>query len=192
MTNKLTNEAIITGLQAGDSEVFRYLYRAFGGMITGYVKKNKGNDQDAQEMVQIVLLECWQAVKANRYQEQGKLDRFIYMLTANTWRDELRKRKVRATGALHEEALGKIDDTDAELAVVMMKDQRIEAIHHCLQQLEAPCDQIVRLYHLEETSLLEISEKMNYDYNNLRKRIFDCRKKLKKLVDDYLKNISTT
>ena len=184
-----TTTQIQDGLQRNDPDVFRYLYRTFGGMVTGYVKKNSGTDQDAREMVQTVILELWQSLRDNRYKEEGKLDRFIYMLTANTWRDELRRRKVRRTEELDTSRLAFADDQDISVAAAIAKDRQIEAIHHCLQRLDAPCDDIIRLYHLEEVPLQEVAQQMNYDYNNLRKRIFDCRKKLKKLVEDFLPNI---
>ena len=174
------------GLVNNDAGIFRYLYKTYGGMIVGYVKKNSGSDQDAREMVQTVLLELWNAMRDGRYREEGKLDRFIYMLTANTWRDELRRRRVRKTDNIDAVHLQFSDDSHESLTAALVKDQRIEAIHHCLAQLESPCDEIIRLFHLQEVRLQEVAEQMQYDYNNLRKRIFDCRKKLKKLVDNYL------
>jgi RNA polymerase sigma factor (sigma-70 family) len=182
-----TNQ-IREGLLGNDPEVFRYLYRTYGSMIVGYVRKNSGSEHDARELVQTVLLELWQAIRDGRYQEEGKLERFIYMLTANTWRDELRRRKVRKTDELDTDFHVLEDDSSLSIAAAVVKDQRIEAIHHCLKQLDAPCDDIIRLYHLEEISLQKVADQMQYDYNNLRKRIFDCRKKLKKLVDQYLKS----
>ena len=181
-----TPAQIRLGLIQNDPEIFRYLYRNFGGIVIGYVRKNNGSELDAREMVQTVLLELWNVVREGKYNEEGKLDRFIYMLTANTWRDELRRRKVRQTDNLDAVSIVLSDDGEAAVAAAIVKDQRIEAIHHCLQQLEAPCDDIIRLYHLQEVPLQEVAAQMNYDYNNLRKRIFDCRKKLKKLVDTFL------
>ena len=176
------------GLLRSDPDIFRYLYRTQGAMIVGYVRKNSGSEHDAREMVQTVILELWNAVREGRYQEEGKLDRFVYMLTSNRWRDELRRRKVRQTDELDPARQQVMDDSDLSVEAAIAKDTRIEAIHHCLQRLEAPCDDIIRLYHLEEMKLQDVAAQMNYDYNNLRKRIFDCRKKLKKLVDDYLQS----
>jgi RNA polymerase sigma factor (sigma-70 family) len=182
-----TAEQITAGLLHNDPEIFRHLYRTFGSMIIGYVKKNSGSEHDAREMVQTVLLELWNAVRENRYQEEGKLERFVYMLTANTWRDELRRRQTRRTDVLDTERTLLADDSDLSVAEAIVKDARIEAIHLCLKKLESPCNEIIKLFHLQEISLQEIAIDMQYDYNNLRKRIFDCRKKLKKLVEDYLK-----
>lgn len=189
---RLNNIQIKEGLLSGDTETFRQLYKMFGGLVVGYVKKNNGTEEDARELVQVVMLELWKAAKEGRYDEQGKLDRFVYRLTANTWRDELRRRKVRRVDSLEGGAQAVADDQPASLAVAIVKDQRIEAIHHCLQLLESPCDDIIKLYHLEEVSLQEVAQRLRYDYNNLRKRIFDCRKKLKKLVDQYLKHTSAS
>lgn len=187
-----TAAQIKDGLLKNDPEIFRHLYRTYGGMITGYVKKNSGDDLDAREMVQTVLLELWNSVREGRYNEEGKLERYLYMLTSNTWRDELRRRRVRQADELNPEIAKLADDNDISLAAAIVKDQRIEAIHHCLQRLESPCDDIIRLFHLQEISLREVAARMNYDYNNLRKRIFDCRKKLKKLVDDFLQESASS
>lgn len=187
-----TNLQIRDGLKKNDAEIFRYLYKTYGSMIVGYVRKNSGNDQEAREMVQTVLLEFWTAVREDRYQESGKLDRYLYILTSNTWRDELRRRKVRRTDELDTNQMLVADDHEQSIAMAIVKDRRIEAMHHCLQQLESPCDDIIRLYHLEEINLQDVAKQMNYDYNNLRKRIFDCRKKLKKLVDDFLQQTPLT
>jgi RNA polymerase sigma factor (sigma-70 family) len=181
-----TNEQIIDGLRQNNPEAFRYLYRTFGGMIVGYVRKNSGSEHDAKEMVQTVLLDCWNAVREGRYREEGKLDRYLYMLTSNNWRDELRRRKVRQTDEFDGNRIHIHDDSDDSVAAAIVKDQQIEAIHHCLSQMESPCDDMIRLYHLESVSLQDMAVQMQYDYNALRKRIFDCRKKLKKLVDDFL------
>jgi RNA polymerase sigma factor (sigma-70 family) len=184
MTYTITQ--IKDGLLHNDPDVFRYLYRSYGGMVVGYVRKNSGTEHDAREMVQTVLLELWNAVREGRYKEEGKLDRYLYILTSNTWRDELRRRKVRRTEVFDPAQASVADDSDLSISAAIVKDRRIEAIHHCLRQLESPCDDIIRLYHLEEISLQEVALKLAYDYNNLRKRIFDCRKKLKKLVDAFL------
>jgi len=185
-----TTAQIKDGLLNSDPEIFRFLYRTYGGMITGYVKKNSGSDPDAREMVHTVLLELWQAVKSGKYAEEGKLERYIYMLTSNTWRDELRRRKVRKTEELDTGHGAIASDADESIAQAIVKDRRIEAIYQCLDRMEKPCDDIIRLFHLQEMPLLEVAERMRYDYNNLRKRIFDCRKKLKKMVDEYLSPLS--
>lgn len=181
----LGTQEILQGLVSQDPDVFQHLYRKYGGMIAAYVRKNSGSDEDAREMIHLIMLKLWNSVREGHYHEQGKLGPFIYTLTANTWRDELRRRKARTTEQLDPARHQPFDEDSLEEAIV--KNRQIEAIYQCLPQLAPPCSEIIRLFHLEEVSLQDIVAQMNYDYNNLRKRIFDCRKKLKKLVEDFLK-----
>jgi RNA polymerase sigma factor (sigma-70 family) len=187
----LNASQIKDGLLSSDPETFRYLYKTFGSMIVGYVLKNNGTQQDAREMVQTVLMELWLAVREGRYDEQGKLERYLYILTANTWRDELRRRKVRRVEPLDTRLHDSMEEEDS-IARAVVKDRQLEALQHCMGLLGEPCREIIRLYHLESVSLQDVAECLQYDYNNLRKRIFDCRKKLKKLVDDFLQKHSSS
>ncbi len=183
---KKSYQEIRDGLLRDDPEIFRYLYRSLGNMIIGYVRRNNGSEQDAREMVNIILVELWMAIREGRYDERGKFDRYVYMLTANTWRDELRRRKVRQTEPISASIYEMPDENEQDVARAFIKDQRIEALHQCLKYLGEPCQKIIRLYHLNSVSLQEVAQQMGYEYGNLRKRIFDCRKKLKNLVDDYV------
>ncbi len=185
---KYTSEEIISGLIQKDSNVFEYLYKKYGSFITGHVRKNSGSDEEAREMVQIVILELWIAVKEGRYEEQGKLDRYIYQLTANSWREELRRKRNHPQSSLDDGALQIRDETNDSLASAIVKDQYLQAIHDGIQQMGEPCRTIIQLYHLNKVSLQDVATQMQYDYDNLRKRIFDCRKKLKKIAEQILQS----
>lgn len=181
-----TSEAIIAGLKSKEQPVLLYLYKTYGGLVAGHVRKNNGSDEDAQEMIQVTMLELWIAVQEGRYQEQGKLDQYIYQLAANSWREELRRRRNRPQTALDDAQLQIEDESETNLAQAIVKDQYLQAIHEGIGRLGEPCQEIIQLYHLQKINLQEVAERLQYDYDNLRKRIFDCRKKLKKIVEALL------
>jgi RNA polymerase sigma factor (sigma-70 family) len=181
-----TTQELLIGIQEKNTEVFRYLYKHYSGMISGYVRKNSGSEEDAVEMIQIVMLELWMAVQNGRYNEEGKLANYIYQLTSNTWRDELRKRKKRSSEALSDVELQLKDESELDLAHAIVKDKQLNAIHEAMTQLGEVCRDIIQMYHLQKIRLQEIAERLEYDYDNLRKRIFDCRKKLKQLTENIL------
>ncbi|NUO02352.1 MAG: sigma-70 family RNA polymerase sigma factor [Saprospiraceae bacterium] len=182
-----TAEEVKRGVKEQDASVFRYLYRKYGKMISGHVFKNSGTEEDAREMIQIVMLEFWNAVREERYQEQGKMDQYIFQLTANNWRYELRRRRNRPSSDIEQVFLSDIaDESEEHIASVVVRDHYLSAVHQALGTMEGVCREIIQLYHLQEVSLQEVAERLNYDYNNLRKRIFDCRKKLKNLTEKLL------
>lgn len=186
MPNNLN--ALTNGLIQKDPETFRFLYRQYAGMITGHVRKNNGSEEDAKEVLQIVMMQLWRAVKDGRYVEEGKFDQYLYQLAANTWREELRRRRNRPVVELDAYDINVEDKTQEQLLHALAKDHYLEAMHKGLSQLEPPCNRIIELFHLQQVSLQKVAEEMEYNYDNLRKRIFDCRKKLKKIVEKILDN----
>jgi RNA polymerase sigma factor (sigma-70 family) len=181
-----TADDIIKGLHSKDPLVFQHLYRTYGGMISGHVLKNSGSEEDAKELIQVVILDLWIAVKEGRYQEQGKLGHYVYQLAANSWREELRRRRNRPQTSIEDSTMQFVDEGENDLARAVVKDQYLDAIHQGINQLGEPCKEIIQLYHLQKVSLQDVAQKLQYDYDNLRKRIFDCRKKLKKIVEKQL------
>lgn len=180
-------EAIVAGITAKRPEVFRYLAGRYGPAVRNHVRRNSGRgEEDETELLQLTLTQLWMAVRDGRYQEEGKLDQYVYQLATNLWHEELRRRKNREPKPLEETTYGMLDESEDELARAVAKDQQLEAMHASLEQLGEPCRQIIRWFHLEQVSLQDIAERLTYDYNALRKRIFDCRKKLRNLVVAYL------
>jgi RNA polymerase sigma factor (sigma-70 family) len=183
---EFTPQEILIGLLEKKADVFRFLYKTYSPMIAGYIRKNSGTEEDVAEMIQVVILELWVAVRDGRYEEEGKLGQYIYQLTSNGWRDELRKRRNRPQQSLSDSDLQIEDDSEENLASAIVKDRYLNAVHEGMNQLGEVCRDIIQMYHLQKIRLQEIAERMEYDYDNLRKRIFDCRKKLKQLTEGIL------
>jgi RNA polymerase sigma factor (sigma-70 family) len=181
-----TSEQVIDMLRAKDPEVFRHIYKTYGKMITGHVLKNNGTIEDAKELIQITLTELWAAINEGRYREEGKLGHYIFQLAANNWRYELRKRRNNPIDDIDASPMQLADDSEESIERQVVKDKYLNAINEALKRIDNTCEQVIKLYHLQEKSLQDIAVQMQYDYNNLRKRIFDCRKKLKKLTEDIL------
>lgn len=182
-------EKILEGLRCKDPSVFRYLYRQYGKMIVSYVRKNSGSDEDAKETVQKVMVALWRAAIEGRYQEGGKMDNYIYKLVSNTWRMELRRKRQLVETQL-ENINGGADsgeDVFESEQAAKQKNVLFDTMHLALDNMAEPCKSIIQHYHLKEIALQDLAIQMGFEYNNLRKRIFDCRKKLRRLVEDLLK-----
>lgn len=182
----MTDEQIIAGIRRKDKATFDYIYRQYGGMLIAHVMKNSGSRTDGMETLQIALLRIWENINQNKYKDQGKFANYLYMVMANCWREELRRRKSQ-----HIQSLGKTeeylaDEGDIEIYRKLVKEGNLSAIYRALDRLDSLCQEIIELYHLQEVPLKEVAALKNYDYNNLRKRIFNCRAKLKKLAEEEL------
>ncbi|MCG8330463.1 MAG: sigma-70 family RNA polymerase sigma factor [Chitinophagales bacterium] len=176
---KRTTSEILEGLKSKDDNVFIYLAKTYSAMIIGHVRKNSGTEEEGREIVQLTLMRLWIAVRDGRYKEEGMLNRYIFQLAANIWKEELRRKKRKPTETLNRTAYAIMDESEDALARAVVKNERLEAIHQALENMGEPCKQIIKWFHLEQVGLKEISERLDYNYNALRKRIHDCRNKLK-------------
>lgn len=189
---KYSPEEIVKGVKNKKATIFKFLAEHYGPMIIGHVRKNSGQEEDGREVIQITFVRFWLAIKKGRYKETGKLDQYIFQLAANIWREELKRKKRRPTDTLEERIFNITDNSKEELARAIVKDKKLNAIELALKDTGDPCRKIITWFHLEQISLLEIAERLSYDYNSLRKRIFDCRKKLKGKAGKILNSKKTT
>lgn len=179
---RLSDQEVLDGLIAKKSEAFDYLYQKFSKMIIGHVKKNSGSDDDAEEVVQITFVKFWTVVKEERYIHQGKMGQYLFQLAANSWKEELRRRRNHPTQALEVHRVDHSDDSADIITEKILKEKELDCLHTCIGNLGEECQRIIRLYHLKSVRLKALAVQLDYNYNNLRKKIFDCRNKLKKMM----------
>ena len=176
----MKNELILKGLIEGDHETFRYLHRQFGPIVLAHILRNNGCRDDYEDVFNLTLTTVWQKVSSGTYKEDGKFKQFFLAVAENKWLEELRYRRTKGTTTL-EDHYSLADTGEEDLARAVVKDHRLNAIFQALDSWEDTfCKELIVQFHIKEVSLLEISQKTGYDYNNLRKRIFDCRKRLEK------------
>ena len=184
----MTEAELLAGIQRKDSQAFSYMYQHFAPKILGYVLKNSGSQADAQEVIQESLLKVWQKVQDGKYESQGKLKSYVVTVGVNTWLETLRNRKRKPTDRLEDKEWQLADEGAIDLHQKVEKYKSLDALYVALSQLGEPCKSLIQLFHFEEMPLKEIAKQQQVEYGSLRKRIFDCRKKLKKLAQGVIGN----
>jgi RNA polymerase sigma-70 factor (ECF subfamily) len=87
-----------------------------------------GNDADAQDLVQEVLLRVRRGLETYR---PGSLEGWLSRITTNAFLDEVRRRRRRPTVALPDDpdrVLGAVEDADAALAATTLPDDIQDAL----------------------------------------------------------------
>ncbi len=184
----MTESELLAGIQRKDNQAFRYMYENFGPKILGYVMKNSGSRADADEVIQESLLKVWQKVQEGKYESQGKLQNYVIQVGRNTWLETLRNRRRKPTDQLENKEWQLADEGEVDLHQKIEKYKSLDALYVGLSKLGEPCNSLIQLFHFEEIPLKEIAEQQQIEYGSLRKRIFDCRKKLQKLAKGVISN----
>jgi RNA polymerase sigma factor (sigma-70 family) len=173
--DKMTDQEIVTGLRQGERRVYDYLYQTFGGKVMGYVMKNSGSAEDAEDVLQEVLLKLHTAI--HRYDEQGKFAKWFFTIVGNTWLNILRGRKTEKGSVSLDDVFHLKDEGDESLERVVAKERKYEMLYNALEKLEAKCSSILRLFHFEDKSSKEIADAYNMEDGTVRVNLKRCRDK---------------
>ncbi|MBK8566726.1 MAG: sigma-70 family RNA polymerase sigma factor [Saprospiraceae bacterium] len=181
---ELTDQQIIEGLNKEDPKIYKYLYLFFGPKVIGYALKNSGSRDDGEELLQTTLLKVWKNVTDGKYKESGKFNHYFFSVAANSWHHVLRSRKRQKVEPLSERELFLPDLSEDDIMLTIVREKRFTALYQAFEKVGELCRTVMELFYLQNTPLKEIAEQQQVEYGTLRKRIFDCRNKLKRLTED--------
>ena len=190
-----TDAEIISNL-ANDhqtSATIRFLYRENFGMLSRYILNNSGNEQDAEDIFQEVMVAFIHLLKAGKFRGESSIRTFLFSLNKNIWLNELKR---RGRASLREEKYEKNMNREEQSAGIAMELQQTKQdLLKTLESLGENCKKILLLFYYENRSMKEIVNELPYENEQVvRNKKGKCLKKLEELVKgnqtlyDQLKN----
>jgi RNA polymerase sigma-70 factor (ECF subfamily) len=98
---ELSSEELMPLVGAGDRDAFACLLQRHMDMVYRVAFRHVGNDAEAEDISQEVFLRVWR--KADAYAPSAKFTTWLYVITANLCKNQLRslwRRHVRLSGAV--------------------------------------------------------------------------------------------
>ena len=89
---------LISGLSSkeGLDEAVRVMYRSYYEMSRIYILNNKGQEEDAEDIFQEVVVTFIDLVQKNKFRGESSVRTFLYSLTRHAWLNELKKKGTSA------------------------------------------------------------------------------------------------
>lgn len=178
-----TDAALIESLKSGRraEDAVRWLYREHFDFLQRYILANSGNEQDAEDIFQEVMVAFVNLVQAGRFRGESSVKTFLYSLNKNIWLNEL-KRRGRAVA--REEKYEKQNDYPSLTAGALLEmTQAKDALMKTVEALGENCKKILLLFYFENRSMKEIVEFLPYENEQVvRNKKSKCLKKLEGLV----------
>lgn len=128
------------------TDVLEEILESYGNMLFRYALMMLGTTQDAEDVVQDVLLKYWQ--KAAVFNDKDHEKAWLLTVTANRCRDLLRKRMRRGETSL---------ENVAEIAEIAVESTVDSGILEALMQLPEKYKKVLYLYYVEEYQVNEIA-----------------------------------
>lgn len=180
---------ILDGIKQGGDEADRslaMLYHRYYDMIVKMVAENQGNEEDASDLFQEVVVIFYEQVLTGTYTHKARISTYLYAVARNLWLNILKRRKRDHQFKDTEIKSG----PKVELSPIheMLKDEQAQLIRDCMAELREDCQKILLLSVFEQRPMKEIYPLMGYQSEQIaRNKKYKCLNYLKKIV---LKNFN--
>ncbi len=179
-----TDDAIIIALKSGSTaidEAIRHLYREYFGLLTYYVVNNGGEEQDAEDIFQEVIISFVNLVKAGKFRGESSIKTVLYTLNRNIWLNERKRRGRTDTKETAYENL--LTRSEPNIQTAMEYRQASAELLKVVDQLGAVCKKILLLFYYDNQSIKEILQQVDYENEQVvRNKKAKCLKHMEQLV----------
>lgn len=186
-----SDEDLILQFQNGNVYAFEQIVTRYKDQLVNFAYRFLGDLEDAEDIVQETFLRVFR--KKNAYKNVAKFSTWIYTITGNLAKTELRKRKRRKLLSIS--TLG-FEDKDFELPDTkkgpeenvddLLKDT---VIQKAINRLPEKFKEVIIFRDLQELSYEEISTIVKIPLGTVKSRVNRGRLKLQELLTEYLKEI---
>ena len=178
----LTGDARILDLiKRGDERALAELYGLTRKMVTSHVIRNSGTLDDADDMLQEVLVVLWERVRSGRYEYSAKLSTFIFSTVKHIWMRRLAHQRRDSVTSVDPDS---VPGNEASLLDEMITNEESHEISSAMEKLGEPCRTLLLLFFWEELSLVDIARRMGYaNADTVKSKKYQCKKALRELLE---------
>ncbi len=182
-----TDSALVYDLRKGGEEAFQYCYTEFLPLVRNWFKTQKVAQVEADDLFQEALLVVYDNVRKSDFQLQSKLSTYILSICKYMWYNRSRKLSAMKTDNYGEE-VEVLKWVEQDMEFFQQQEEHYLKLQEALDELGEPCKGLLEAYYVQDLSMKEISEMMEYtNANNAKTQKYKCLNRLKKIFKDKLK-----
>jgi len=190
------DNGLLNGLISGDKEQILFIYQKLFPKVLQFVLRNKGNEQDAEDIFQKSLLQLIARFKLRESPEIKSVEAYLFTINKNLWRRELNKKEWVTNSSLTEqdyENAQKISHRSnsstlkayEEEAVAFLEQERWKLYKYCFEKLSENCRKILDFFFKKKT-YDEFYKTFGYSSESVvRQRVFKCKNKLSEIIKSH-------
>lgn len=184
---------LLNGILRNDTLILQYIYKTYYSNINFFIRKNNGNEDDANDIFQEAIIIIYRKLKANSIDLDCSFETYLYSVCRLLWLKQLEKRKIEKekikdnhefNDEIYDESLEKIIDLN----------ERYSLYQKHFINLGKDCQKILQLY-FDKVPLKNIAQIMGFKSEKYaKKRKYRCKEYLINSVKqdlDYKKVLSS-
>lgn len=174
------DQIYITGLKENNTSVIQAIYKKFVPKVIQHIKNNNGNEAEAQDVVQEVLITIYQQATERNLQLTCPFDAYFFLLCKRKWLNELKKSSLKEVTFVNENVSK--DESLQEMVFQTETFSEKQALFDLMfQQLGEKCKEVLRLSFVTK-SMEEVAVKLGVTYAYVRKKKSLCIGKLTEMI----------
>ncbi|MEC4004092.1 sigma-70 family RNA polymerase sigma factor [Flavobacterium sp. SUN052] len=174
------DQMYIDGLVQNNSSIIQSIYKKFVPKVKNYIRTNSGDDDQAQDVIQEVLITIYNQAKTNGLQLTCPFDAYFFLLCKRRWLNELKKSSNKEV-TLQDDSVS-IDEPIQEMAFqTEIFDEKQSLFDEMFQKLGEKCQEVLKLSFVTKT-MEEVAEKLNVTYGYVRKKKSLCTGQLTEMI----------
>lgn len=173
-------ETLINWSSGSPEDVLKQLYADNYPWLENYIRRNSGNDSDAEDIFQESIAAAWISLKEGRFKgDKAQFNAYLRQICRYKWINQIRsaaRSKVIYNDTLLEEEMGS-NEQEA------LKDQLRQSglLQECFTQLGAKCKEVLCLFYYKRKPLAEIAAGMGNTEESIKTIKYRCMMQLRKL-----------
>lgn len=183
-----TDEELIERFQNGDVYAFEQIVQRYKDQLLNFAYRFLGDIEDSEDIVQETFLRIFR--KKNAYKNIAKFSTWIYTITGNLAKTELRRRKKRKlfslSGLKYDNKEYEIPDTRRDPEEQADSAVKGEIVQSAINSLSPKFKEVIILRDVQELSYEEISSIVKVPLGTVKSRVNRARLKLQGLLKDLL------
>lgn len=167
--------------QADVNGAVTYLYKTYYRLLERYILTNSGNEMDAEDVVQEVMVAFVDLVQQGKFRGEASVKSFLHTLARNLWITELRKRS--STTKRNELFEMDRDPWTNDVSEYMTYWEAQQTIADFFNRMGETCRKILTLFYYHDLSMKDILKQTNYENEQvLRNRKYKCLKEITDMI----------
>lgn len=174
------DQRYIDGLLQNDSAAIQEIYKKFALKVRHYICNNSGDDDQAQDVIQEVLITLYNQAKTKGLQLTCPFDAYFFLLCKRRWLNEIKKTANKGVTTLDENV--SMDGSVEEMALqTEIFEDRQSLFDEMFRKLGEKCRELLQLSFVTKT-MEEVAEKLNVTYGYVRKKKSLCTGQLTEMI----------
>ena len=174
------DQKYIDGLLKNNSFIIQAIYDKFVPKVVNYIRQNSGSADEAQDIVQDILITIYNQCSHKKLQLTCPFDAYFFLLCKRKWLNQLKKISKKEV-TINEEVLYKNDEAQ-ELAFETSTFAEKEALFtEMFQKLGTACKELLQAT-FKIKSMDEVANSLGVTYAYARKKKSLCIGKLTELI----------